>query len=246
MVFATHCLAADLYRTVKIEYNSLTRESAAPLCEALLKRLNAGKYEAPMACQREFDPRHSYLGTPNWAPLGDHESVQAALALERSWAERGPANEVERRFTNLAAKVHKIDLAGKLRAWQAQFDFANNGEQVRVVLVSRGEYKLDGQCYYDTRFGVLLPNEFRVDERFKNLSPYNGELFFYKNTTYIGVWRNVPSATLNDRIGPPNRYRAYLLAQTIRAPGQYGPASAFDTVCQIGYKRRNVSDGKGR
>jgi hypothetical protein len=246
LAISTDCLSADRYDLVKIEYDSLKQESAAPLCRTLLQRLNAERYEPPMTCRRKFDPQYSYLETPDWQPLDSNDSIAAALALERSWAERGPRSDVQRRFAALAAKVHKNAEMGRLRAWQARFNFGSNGERVRVVLISRGNYQIDGQCYYDTRFGVLLPDGFKVDARYKNLSPYHGELFFYGGTTYIGVWSNVPSATLHDRIGPPNRHRGYLLIQTIRPPGPHGPASAFDTVCQVGYGHGTNGNGKDR
>lgn len=230
--------AAEPYVLVRSEFNIIEQTSAAPMCRALVKRLNEIKYEPPMTCRRKFDPLYAYFPVPDWKLLGDEEARQAALALARSWARKGAPEKFESRYLQVASEVEKVIAAGTLRAWEAKLDIAKTGERVRVVLVSYGEYKLRDWCFYSTKLGVLLPDKFEVDERYRHLSPYKGELLLYRGNTYIAVWSSVPTGTLSDPVGPRGERReGYLLVQSINAPDVHGPANAHDTVCQIGYGR---------
>jgi hypothetical protein len=239
------------YELVRGPDNPLVRDEQAPMCRELLKNLNKSKYEPPMTCRRKFDPMYTYFPVPDWKPLDDKDALQAALALEKNSAEGNPPRpptDFESRFAEYSARVRKIAVAGQLKAWEAKFGLVINGEEARVVLVSYGEYKGDDECYYDTKFGVLLPDRFEADKRYLSLFLGGGEPFLYKGTTYIAKWINVPSATLFDRVGPHRRHRGYLLVQSMFWLPKGHPldevAGVSDTVCQIGYVRLH-STNKG-
>jgi hypothetical protein len=242
------------YELVRGPDNPLVREEQAPMCRELLKNLNELKYEPPMTCRRKFDPMYTYFPVPDWKPLDDKDALQAALALERSSAEADPSRpprEIDSRFEEYSARVRKIAAAGQLQAWEAKFGLVENGEETRVVLASYGKYEAEKQCYYDTKFGVLLPDRFEADKRYRNLFFAGGEPFLYKGTTYIAKWRNVPSATLFDRVGPRGtRHRGYLLVQSMfwlkGHPSGQEVAGAYDTVCQIGWERLRSSKKGGK
>ncbi len=191
-----------------------------------------------MTCRRKFDPRYQDFSIPDWKPLSDEDALQAALALEKARAEKGPPTETVTRFAKTRAMVERAAASGELKVWEARFDIAHNGEKVRVVLVSNGEcgakYKYSEN---DPTFGVLLPDKFEADPRYRNLTHYPGDLFLYKGTTYVAKWSNFPGSTLNDRIPPPRHHRGYLLVQSIYWSTLTGEqAGPYETECQFGYE----------
>src|SRR5437773_1714716 len=127
------------YQLVRGPDNPLVRDVQTPMCRELIKNLNEFRDDPPMTCRRKFDPKFTNFSLPNWKLLDEHDAIQAALALERGLAQKGPPAEVEKRFAEYREKVSKTAAAGQLKAWQATFNIVNNGEPVRVVLVSNGE-----------------------------------------------------------------------------------------------------------
>ena len=245
-------MAARPYALVLGPDNPLEREVQAPMCRQVLKSLNELNYEPPMTCRRSFDPTYTFLTVPEWKTLNDSEALEAAFAWEKNWAEGGPLSQVESRFATNSSRVKRIAQAGELKAWQATLDLVKNGEARRVVLLNYGQYKYEEQCFYDTKLGVLLPDRFEVDKRYKNLSIGDGEIILHNQTAYIAKWSNVPSATQFNRAGPRGRHKAYLLIQSMYwlKEGQGGPvggaAGVYDTVCQIGYDRLSSAKKRGR
>jgi hypothetical protein len=235
-------VAARPYVLVLGPDNPQEREVQAPMCRQVLKSLNELNYEPPMTCRRSFDPTYTFLAVPEWKALNDTEALEVALAWERNLAGRGPPSQIETRFATNSSRVKRISQAGELKAWQATLDLVKNAESPRVVLLNYGQHKYEGQCFYETKLGVLLPDRFEVDKRYSNLSIGGGEIILHKQTAYIAEWSNVPSATLFNRVGPRGgKHKAYLLIQSMYwlKAGQggtvEGAAGVYDTVCQIGY-----------
>ena len=237
--------AADTYRLIYGPDNPMfpnERKAQARMCRAVVKKLNQTKYEPPFTCKRKFDPHYSYFPVPDWKPLSGADALQAALAREKIWAAGGPPKEFESRFAQNSARVRKLAETGQLKAWEATFDIVKNGEQARVVLLYYGEVKVENECYYETHLAVLLPDRFEADKRYDRISVADGEIIIDKGTAYIARWKNVPSATRNNRAGPRGPlHQGYLLIQSLywapKGPAVEEGAMVYDTVCQISYGR---------
>lgn len=209
------------------------------MCKELLHSLNGTRTESPMTCRRDVSSSDAGFRIPSWLPLSDTDALKAALALEHARAKRGPPEQFYERYTKARLKIEGAAREGRLKAWETALDIAQNGEDVRVVLVSNGEcgneYKFS---WGDPVLGVLSGREFKVDARYRNMSPTSGDLILYKQKPYIAVWSNVPSATLSQPARPAGPlYQGYLMIQSIYWSPHSGNGSAgvADTVCQFSY-----------
>jgi hypothetical protein len=132
----------------------------------MAKNMNEFKGEPPMVCERKFDPKYRDFRKPNWQPLPPEQALEAALAIRHARWRRHPKAVAE-----MEGRVRQAAVEGKLRAWEARFDIARNGERPRAVMVSYGECRPDlgHTSEFDPEIGVFRGETFEFDVRYEGL-----------------------------------------------------------------------------
>jgi hypothetical protein len=223
----------------------IIRGKQYPLCRDMEKNFNEFKNDSPMVCERKFSSKYKDFRRPDWRLLPEEHAVQAAIAIERVRLSRGPVKMFESSVAKETKEIKEAVALGKLKAWEGRFDIARNGERSRVVMVVRGmcegwteEWSNPGE----PRIGILLEHKFEVDDRYKDLSILDADIFLYQGVPYLASWATFPSA-IGREPAPPKRHRAYVHAWDIfwlkHETGTYerGVAGFKGPICQIGYQR---------
>jgi hypothetical protein len=221
----------------------IVRGQQLPVCRALAENLNALQGEPPMVCERKLHAESKALSLPDWRLLQGESALRAALALKKAQAEKGPPDgAAESHYAKMKATMEDQWSAGRLKAWEANFDLAKSGEKVRVVLVRTGECRIERNFSSgDPIVGVLLPDKFEVDPRYGYFSHADGDVLLHEGTAYIVNWQEQPASTFTDPVGPAKRHKGYVFVRPPGwlPPGQGGGPKALlsNPICQIGYQR---------
>lgn len=240
-------IAASLPSVGVAEPYEVIRGTKLRLCQEMAKNMNEFKGEPPMVCERKFDPKYEDFWKPNWQPLPPEQALEAALAIRRARWKRHPKAVAEQE-----KEIRQAAAERKLRAWEARFDIARNGEQPRVVMVSSGECRLDLRytSEFDPEVAVFRGHTFELDERYERLWLSGTDVFFFQAVPYLASWSNYPGAIGRDP-APPKHHRGYVfvwetfwLRAGFGAHHDGGTAGQKGPICQIGYERLSQTKPK--
>lgn len=212
------------------------------LCNDLARNFSQFPDKPSMSCERRFQPDFPRLRQPTWKELSADDSFALGMKLSKRLLSYVGWADYEKKMKTADSLFRSEADTGKLKAWEAHFDIARSGENVRVVKVTRSRCNPeDNLGSFEPVVNVLTEHGLELDKRYESLLANYGDILLYDNQAYLHTWSRDPGA--RGRIPPPkNRHYGYVLVYEInwaeaRFGAPTGAAYVGDLVCQIGYKR---------
>lgn len=212
------------------------------LCNDLVKNFSQFPDSPSMACERKFQPNFPNLQQPIWKELSADDSFELGIKLSKRLLSYVGWPDYDMKMKTADSLFRSEANEGKLKAWEARFDLAQSGENVRVIKVTRSRCKAEEDLQsYEPVINVLTEHGIELDKRYESLLANYGDILLYDNHAYLHIWERYPSA--RGRIPPPpKRHQGYVLVYEINwskpiAGVPTGAAYTGNLICQIGYKR---------
>lgn len=237
----------------------LVRGKQFQLCRDLVKNFNEFKDERPMLCERKFSPKYKDFKKPNWKALDIEQNFPLILAIKRESGAIMLPEHLEKMMSQYEIEVQERIKQGKVFLYEANFDIAHSGEKVRVVMVndycdpaSLERVLLEDPALtmadpaqpivVDPAVAIMKPGSLEGDARYKNLSSFRGDVFFFQGRSYLAQWSIFPSA-IGRSPGPSKKHNGYILVyepfwlvQQATAFPRTSAGYNGTLTCQIGYK----------